>query len=76
MRERPTPLARRAPLAVQQGEAARLLGVSADTFARYIAPELRAVRLTGKLKLYPVSELERWLEAQAEYTLPSGCRNR
>jgi hypothetical protein len=64
------------PLAVQQPEAARMLGMSVDSFQRHVAPEIRAVRLSGKLKLYPVAELQRWLDDHAEHVLPSGCGNR
>jgi hypothetical protein len=64
------------PLAVQQPEAARMLGMSVDSFQRQVAPEIRAVRLSGKLKLYPVRELERWLDDHAEHVLPSGSYNR
>jgi hypothetical protein len=52
-------------MALNQREAARALSVSVDTFARHIAPELRCVHC-GRLRLYSVSELERWLERNAE----------
>lgn len=58
----------RDPIAVTQREAARLLSVSVDTFVRYIAPELRVVYV-GRCRLYPVRELERWLELNASRPL-------
>jgi hypothetical protein len=55
-------------LAFRVGEAAMVLGVSDDHFAQHIAPELRCVR-RGRVKLYPLRELERWLEANASRAL-------
>jgi len=53
-----------APLALRQGDAAAALGLSEDSFARYVAPEIGMVR-RGRLRLAPMSELERWLTANA-----------
>ena len=55
-------------LAVTRAEAARALGVSINSFERHVQPELRIVR-RGKLRLIPVSEIERWLEENATWTL-------
>jgi hypothetical protein len=55
-------------LALTRIEAARSLGVSVDFFDEHIAPELRTVR-RGRLRLYPVRELERWLDANAARVL-------
>jgi hypothetical protein len=55
-------------LAVTRAEAARALGVSINSFERHVQPELKIVR-RGKLRLIPVSEIERWLEENAEWTL-------
>lgn len=55
-------------LAVTRAEAARALGVSINSFERHVQPELRIVR-RGKLRLIPVSEIERWLDENAEWTL-------
>jgi hypothetical protein len=57
-------------LALTRAEAAEALGVGLTTFKTRIAPELRVVR-EGKVRLYPVSELERWLAQRAERTLDS-----
>jgi hypothetical protein len=46
----------------------RALGVSEETFARYVAPELRWVR-RGAVKLVSVAELEAWLDRSAERTI-------
>jgi len=59
-----------APLAYQRKEAAAALGVSVDTFDRHIRPHLRCVYV-GDTRLWPVSELERWL-AQAA-AIPVVC---
>ena len=58
-------------LALSVSEACDALGVSWDMFSEHIAPELRIVR-RGRRKLIAVAELERWLEANAERTLPDG----
>jgi hypothetical protein len=67
-----SPPARRRPsnqrLAVTRAEAARALGVSINSFERHVQPELRIVR-RGKLRLIPVSEIERWLEENATWTV-------
>jgi excisionase family DNA binding protein len=51
-------------LSLRVEEAADALGVSVDTFERHIAAELRVVYV-GRVRLYPVPELERWLDRQA-----------
>jgi hypothetical protein len=55
-------------IAVTPAEAARLLSVSPDFLAEWIAPELRWVR-RGRKKLVAVRELERWVQDNAERTL-------
>jgi excisionase family DNA binding protein len=55
-------------VALRVEEAAAALGVSDDFFREHVADELRWVR-RGRLKVVPVSELERWLEANAHRTL-------
>jgi hypothetical protein len=51
-------------IALRREEAAAALGVSDDHFDARIKPELRVVR-SGRLKLYPVAELERWATESA-----------
>jgi excisionase family DNA binding protein len=51
-------------LALTPSEAADSLGVSEDFFCRHIRSELRAVRRGAKV-LFPVSELQSWLERSA-----------
>ena len=65
---KPQPAASVPRLALTRAEAAEALGVGLTTFKTRIAPELRVVR-EGKVRLYPVSELERWLTERAERTL-------
>lgn len=52
-------------LAFNKTEAATALGVSVDFFDDHVSHELRCVR-RGRRRLYPVAELERWLERAAE----------
>ena len=59
----------RAPrLSLRPDEAARALGVSRSFFFAQILPELSVVR-RGRLRLVPVSELERWLDRNAARVL-------
>jgi hypothetical protein len=51
-------------LALSRDEAAAAIGVSLDSFERYVQPELRLVYL-GRRRLVPVKELERFLERNA-----------
>jgi excisionase family DNA binding protein len=62
--------ARAAPprIALTREEAAGALGVSLDSFERYIQPDLRLIR-RGRLRLVPVAELEAWVAENAERVL-------
>lgn len=51
-------------LALSRREAARALGVSLSHFQRQIQPDLRCV-YSGQLRLYPVAELQAWLDRQS-----------
>lgn len=55
-------------LAYRVGEAAKVLGISEDLFAKRVAPELRWVRL-GRVKIVAATELQRWLDENAEHVL-------
>jgi hypothetical protein len=55
-------------LALTRAEAAAAIGISLDSFERYVQPELRLVR-RGRLRLVAVRELERWLDANAARVL-------
>jgi excisionase family DNA binding protein len=55
-------------IALTRTEAAEALGISVDSFERYIQPELRLIR-RGRLRLIPVVELTRWIETNAARTL-------
>jgi hypothetical protein len=59
----PRPLPGR--LAYNQRDAAAALSVSVNTFVRSIAPDLPCIYI-GRRRLYPVRELERWLERTAK----------
>jgi hypothetical protein len=54
-----------APIALSKPQAAGALGMSVDSFDRYVGPHVRCVR-RGRLRLYPVSELQRWADENAE----------
>lgn len=55
-------------LALRKEEAAQALGISDESFDRYVKPHLRVVRW-GSMRLYPVAELERILHDLAELPL-------
>jgi excisionase family DNA binding protein len=55
-------------LALSREEAAASVGVSLDSFERWIQPSIRLVRV-GRMRLVPISELERWLEQNADLTI-------
>ena len=56
-------------VALTRVEAAASLGMSLDSFERHVQPDVRLIR-RGKLRLVPVSELERWCRDTAEGVLP------
>ena len=55
-------------LAVSKVEAAQALGVSVDFLEEHVMHELRIVR-RGRRRLIPITELSRWMEANAHRTL-------
>lgn len=55
-------------LALRKPEVAAALGVSDETFDRYIRPTLPVVRV-GTVRLYPVAALAAWLEESAAVPL-------
>jgi hypothetical protein len=55
-------------LALTKREAAGALGMSVDSFERHVQPELRVVR-RGKLRLFALSEIERWLRDNGAKTI-------
>lgn len=55
-------------LAFTRAEAAESIGMSLDSFERHVQPGLKLVR-RGKIRLVPVVELQRWLEANSEHVL-------
>jgi excisionase family DNA binding protein len=54
--------------ALRLEEAAESLGVCLDFFREHIAPELRIVR-KGRIRLIPMTELDRWLDENACHVL-------
>ncbi|MDQ6750660.1 MAG: hypothetical protein M3Z33_07915 [Actinomycetota bacterium] len=65
MKPPPRPVPR---IALTRAEAAASLGLSLDSFERWVQPHVRLVR-RGKLRLVPVRELERWADENAEAVL-------
>jgi len=57
-------------LALTKREAAEALGMSVDSFERHVQPELCVVR-RGRLRLFALSEIERWLRENGTKTLES-----
>lgn len=57
-----------APAALDRVGAAAFVAMGTTSFDRYVRPYVRAVR-RGKLRCYPVAELERWLDKNAELAL-------
>ena len=55
-------------LALTRVEAAVALGMSLDSFERYVQREVRLIR-RGRMRVIPVSELEAWLDRNAERVL-------
>jgi predicted DNA-binding transcriptional regulator AlpA len=55
-------------IALRVEEAAASLGMSRDSFDRYVLPDVRVIR-RGRLILVPISELHRWCERAAAMTL-------
>jgi hypothetical protein len=56
-------------IALTREEAAASLGMgSVDSFERYVQPHVRMIR-RGRLRLVPVSELQRWAEQSSERVL-------
>lgn len=52
-------------LALNKTETANALGVSIDFFDDHVAAELRSIH-RGRRRLYPVSEIRKWLEESVE----------
>lgn len=55
-------------LLLAKPEAAATLGMSVDSFERYVQAEIRVVR-RGRLRLFPLAELQRWAEDNAAQPL-------
>jgi hypothetical protein len=55
-------------LALTREEAATALSMSLDSFERHVQPSIAMCRL-GRMRIVPVSELQRWLQESAERTL-------
>jgi hypothetical protein len=56
------------PITLQKPQAAAAMGLSVDSFERYVQADVACIR-RGRLRLYPVAELERWARENAERLL-------
>ncbi len=56
------------PIALAKPDAASALGMSTDSFERYVLADVRCIR-RGRLRLFPIAELERWANENAERLL-------
>ena len=59
-----------APIALAKPDAAAALAMSVDSFERYVMADVRCIR-RGRLRLFPVDELQRWANDNAERLLES-----
>ena len=57
------------PIALSKPEPAAALSMSTDSFERYVMTDVRCIR-RRRLRLFPVAELKRWANDNAERTLP------
>jgi len=55
-------------ISVPRAQAAAALGMSIDSFERYVQPDLRANR-RGRLRLFLISDLRAWAEANAAHAI-------
>ena len=60
-------------IALTRAEAPRALGISMDSFERYVQPEVRIIR-RGRMRLIPLRDLERWADENAALTLDRTVR--
>jgi len=60
-------------IALSRAEAAEALGISIDSFERYVQPEIRVIR-RGRMRLIPYRELERWATENAALVLEPNRR--
>lgn len=65
---KPQPLASVPRIALTREEAAASLGMSLDTFERYVQPHLRVIRL-GRVRVVAMEELEDWARKSGERVL-------
>ena len=66
-------IARVPRVALTRAEAASSLGISVDSFERYVQPEVRVIR-RGRMRLIPLGDLERWADENAVLTLDGTVR--
>ena len=60
-------------ITLTRAEASRALGISMDSFERYVQPEVRVIR-RGRMRLIPLRDLERWADENAALTLDRTVR--
>lgn len=60
-------------IALTRAEASHALGISMDSFERYVQPEVRVIR-RGRMRLIPLRDLERWADQNVALTLDRTVR--
>jgi hypothetical protein len=68
MNDRAVALAPVPRVLLNRNEAAASLGMSLDSFEKYVQPSVKLVR-RGRLRLVLIAELERWAQESAERVL-------
>lgn len=58
-------------LVVSQQDAASLLGIHPDTFRKQVLPHIKVVNLSGNIKRFRVTELERFVTEREGFALRS-----
>lgn len=66
---KPVQLAAVPRVTLTREEAAGSLGMSLDSFERYVQPEINLIR-RSRMLLVPIAELNRWAQDNAEPTIP------
>jgi hypothetical protein len=55
-------------IALPPAEAAAALGMGESAFREHVASHVKVIR-RGRMRLYPVADLQRWADENASYTL-------
>ena len=64
------PATRARRLTLTLPEAAEALGITEDTFRRFVLPDLRVIQASPRIVLVRVAEMERWAERHEGFAHP------